>query len=31
VLGIKDRRFWLFPLPYSDILSDPDVRQNDGY
>lgn len=31
VLGITDENFWLFPLPYSDILSDPDVTQNPGY
>ena len=31
VLGINDRRFWLFPIPFSDVLSDPDVTQNPGY
>jgi len=31
VLGLNDRRYWLFPIPYSDILSDPDVVQNPGY
>ena len=31
VLGLTDVRYWLFPIPYSDILSDPDVVQNPGY
>lgn len=31
VLGVTDSNFWLFPLPQSDILSDPDVVQNPGY
>ncbi len=31
VLGVANTNFWLFPLPYSDILSDPDVTQNPGY
>ena len=31
VLGVTNTNFWLFPLPYSDILSDPDVTQNPGY
>ncbi|MDR1644933.1 MAG: RagB/SusD family nutrient uptake outer membrane protein [Tannerellaceae bacterium] len=31
VLGITNTDFWLFPLPSSDILSDPDVTQNPGY
>jgi hypothetical protein len=31
VLGINNRNFWLFPIPYSDIQSDPDVTQNPGY
>lgn len=31
VLGVTDRNFWLFPLPSSDILSDPDTEQNPGY
>lgn len=33
VLGVKDTRFWLFPLPYSDVLSDPDLegKNNPGY
>ncbi|MDT3402168.1 RagB/SusD family nutrient uptake outer membrane protein [Mucilaginibacter terrae] len=31
VLGVTNRNYWLFPIPYSDILSDPDVTQNPGY
>lgn len=31
VLGIPNKNFWLFPIPYSDIQSDPDVTQNPGY
>jgi hypothetical protein len=31
VLGITNTNFWLFPIPQSDILSDPDVNQNPGY
>lgn len=31
VLGVANQNFWLFPIPYSDILSDPDVTQNPGY
>ncbi len=31
VLGVTDTRYWLFPIPNSDILSDPDVTQNPGY
>jgi tetratricopeptide (TPR) repeat protein len=31
VLGVTNKNFWLFPIPYSDILSDPDVTQNPGY
>ncbi|KEQ29604.1 hypothetical protein N180_17335 [Pedobacter antarcticus 4BY] len=31
VLGVTNPNFWLFPIPYSDILSDPDVVQNPGY
>ena len=31
VLGITNSNFWLFPIPYSDVLSDPDVVQNPGY
>ncbi|MET1056724.1 MAG: RagB/SusD family nutrient uptake outer membrane protein [Pedobacter sp.] len=31
VLGVTNRNYWLFPIPYSDIQSDPDVVQNPGY
>lgn len=31
VLGLTNTNYWLFPIPYSDILSDPDVEQNPGY
>ncbi|MDR1203078.1 MAG: RagB/SusD family nutrient uptake outer membrane protein [Tannerellaceae bacterium] len=31
VLGLTKTDYWLFPLPASDILSDPDVEQNPGY
>lgn len=31
VLGLTNRNYWLFPIPYSDVLSDPDVVQNPGY
>ncbi len=31
VLGLTDKRRWLFPIPLSDVLSDPDVEQNPGY
>jgi hypothetical protein len=31
VLGLTDRKRWLFPIPLSDVLSDPDVEQNPGY
>jgi len=31
VLGITNRNYWLFPIPYSDVQSDPDVVQNPGY
>jgi len=31
VLGLTNKNFWLFPIPYQDILSDPDVTQNPGY
>jgi len=30
-LGLTNTNYWLFPIPYSDILSDPDVVQNPGY
>lgn len=31
VLGISDPNRYLFPIPLSDVLSDPDVTQNPGY
>lgn len=31
VLGLTNANAWLFPIPLSDILSDPDVVQNPGY
>ena len=31
VLGVTNTNLWLFPIPYSDIQSDPDVTQNPGY
>lgn len=33
VLGLTNRDFWLFPLPFSDVLSDPDLdgKNNPGY
>lgn len=33
VLGITDKRYWLFPLPYQDVLSDADLNgsNNPGY
>jgi hypothetical protein len=31
VLGLTNKNYWLFPIPFSDILSDPDVTQNPGY
>ena len=31
VLGVTNQNFWLFPIPLSDVLSDPDVVQNAGY
>lgn len=33
VLNVTDRNFWLFPLPYQDVLSDPDLegKNNPGY
>lgn len=31
VLGVTDRNYWVFPFPYQDVLSDPDLEQNPGY
>lgn len=31
VLGVTDTRKWVFPIPFADEKSDPDVKQNEGY
>ena len=33
VLGVTNKNFWLFPLPYQDVLSDPALegKNNPGY
>jgi hypothetical protein len=31
VLGVSNKDYWLFPIPLSDVQSDPDVTQNPGY
>jgi starch-binding outer membrane protein, SusD/RagB family len=31
VLGLTNTDYWLFPIPLSDVLADPDVTQNAGY
>jgi len=33
VLGLTNTNYWLFPLPLSDVLSDPDLegKNNPGY
>lgn len=31
VLGITDTRKWVFPIPYNDLVADPDLEQNPGY
>ncbi len=31
VLGLANQNYWLFPIPLSDVQSDPDVTQNPGY
>ncbi len=31
VLGISNQQYWLFPIPLSDVLADPDTNQNPGY
>jgi len=33
VLGLTNQNYWLFPLPLSDVLSDPDLdgKNNPGY
>jgi hypothetical protein len=31
VLGVTNTNYWLFPIPLTDVLADPDVSQNTGY
>lgn len=31
VLGVTNQQYWLFPIPLSDVLADPDTNQNPGY
>ncbi len=31
VLGLTNSQYWVFPFPYQDVLSDPDLEQNPGY
>jgi hypothetical protein len=31
VLGVTDQRRWLFPIPFNDLVADPDLVQNPGY
>jgi len=31
VLGVTDHNKWIFPIPFNDIQSDPDLIQNPGY
>jgi len=31
VLGLTNQNYWLFPIPLSDVLSDPAIKQNPGY
>ncbi|WP_022826139.1 RagB/SusD family nutrient uptake outer membrane protein [Hymenobacter norwichensis] len=31
VLGVTDQRRWLFPIPFNDLVADPDLEQNPGY
>lgn len=31
VLGVTNTDYWLFPVPFVDVSSDPDVTQNHGY
>lgn len=31
VLGVKDSRKWIFPIPYNDIQADKDLVQNPSY
>lgn len=31
VLGVTDPNKWLFPIPFNDLVADPDLVQNPGY
>lgn len=31
VLGVTDQKKWVFPIPYNDLVADPDLEQNPGY
>ena len=31
VLGVTDTKKWVFPIPYNDLVADPDLGQNPGY
>ena len=31
VLGVTDTKKWVFPIPYNDLVADPDLEQNPGY
>ncbi|MCC3152575.1 RagB/SusD family nutrient uptake outer membrane protein [Hymenobacter sp. BT770] len=31
VLGVTDQRRWVFPIPFNDLVADPDLEQNPGY
>jgi len=31
VLGVTDPKKWVFPIPYNDLVADPDLEQNPGY
>ncbi|MBC6988399.1 RagB/SusD family nutrient uptake outer membrane protein [Hymenobacter sp. BT491] len=31
VLGVTDQKRWLFPIPFNDLVADPDLQQNPGY
>jgi starch-binding outer membrane protein, SusD/RagB family len=31
VLGVTDTQKWIFPIPFNDVQTDPDLVQNPGY
>ena len=31
VLGVTDTKKWVFPIPFNDLVADPDLEQNPGY